>query len=64
MITKPNEFLDTHFEELEYLVEQNQWEDADVLLNHLKDYFDLFDQEMLDKYYDLEYNITIGLEFE
>jgi hypothetical protein len=64
MITKPNEFLDTHFEELEYLVEQNQWEDADVLLNHLKDYFELFDQEMLDKYYNLEYNITIGLEFE
>jgi hypothetical protein len=52
MITNPNEFLDVHFEELDYLVDSKQWEDADVLLNHLKEYLTLFDQEMLDKYYD------------
>ena len=64
MLTTPNEFLDVHFEELYYLVDSKQWEDADVLLNHLRDYLHLFDQETVDKYYLLEYNICIGLGYE
>lgn len=64
MITKPNSFLDTFFEELEYLMEIKSWEDAQLLAEHLSEYIHLMDQEMLDKYYEWSYNIDIELEYE
>lgn len=64
MITKPTDFLEVHFEELEHLILTEQWEDADVLVQHLFEYLHLFDAEMLDKYYEWVDNIQTGLMYE
>jgi hypothetical protein len=64
MLTNPTEFLQTHFEELEYLVETEQWEDADLMSCHLSQFLHLFDAEMLDKYYYWIDNIQTGLMYE
>ena len=64
MITNPTDFLLTHFEELEHLMDTKQWEDADVLVVHLGEYLHLFDSEMLDKYYEWVDNIQYGLGYE
>jgi|SaaInl5LU_22_DNA_1037371.scaffolds.fasta_scaffold52154_2 hypothetical protein len=64
MITNPTDFLLGHFEEVEALIEDKQWEDADLLVGHLAEYMHLFDSEMLDKYYDWVDNIQYGLGYE
>lgn len=64
MITKPTDFLEVHFEELEHLMLTEQWEDADVLVVHLFDYLHLFDAQTLDKYYEWVDNIQTGLMYE
>ena len=64
MITSPISFLEPHIEELEHLVSTEQWEDADMLVQHLFEYLHLFDAEMLDKYYEWVDNIQNGLMYE
>lgn len=53
-----------HIEELEYLIETEQWEDADLLADHLYQFQHLFDAELLDKYYYWVDNIQNGLRYE
>lgn len=64
MITNPSDFLLAHFEELDHLVHTEQWEDADMLAQHLFEYLHLFDSETLDKYYEWVDNIQNGLMYE
>lgn len=64
MLNNPVEFLGEYFEEMEHFIDTQQWEDADILAQHLFEYLHLFDSETLDKYYEWVDNIQHGLAYE
>lgn len=64
MLSNPVEFLQTHVEELEYLIGTEQWEDAELLCGYLSEFIHLFDAETLDMYYEWVDNIQNGLMYE